>query len=264
MSALVKLVEGFTPTGRRRNPRKTQAAFLIAGGAALAAFFLFGRKAKAAGPGVVTEPKVDDDDTVDTGKTEKPPSGGTQPPSQKVDVSWDEIQDGLQALESTNAKFVFGNRPASFKGHKRREGQSLSAWLTNVAFWTTYSNTLDWPGGKIPNKINVREDQRDDLQKYIDAWVRINGVILGRFAYWRDGIFFSINPDGRIVVIGKDAWSWIDGLLQNPAGATVMAEQLLIGAWKKEHPNKPLPATNAFFRAKKKMIDYAKDKGYQL
>ncbi len=262
MNAIIKVVEGFMPTGRRKNPRKKQAALLIAGGAALAAFFLFGRKAKAAAPPL--GPLVDEDETVDTDKPDPAPKPAPKPASQKTDVVWGDIQESLKGTESSNARLVFATRPTSHKGHQRRDGQSLSSWLTNVAFWINYPNTLEWPGGAIPNKQNVRDAQLPDRQQYADAWVRINQVIMGRFAKYRDKIFFSRDPNARVVSIGKNAWAWIDDILQGPNGATVNADSILIGAWNSEYPNKAAPATTAWFRAKKKMIDRAIEKGWQL
>jgi len=262
MSTISTMIQGLAPKGRRRmNPTKQQAALLIAGGAAIAAFFLFGRKAKAAG---AAPPLIDDDETVDPGEPDPVPKPGPKPPSIKIDVVWGDIQESMKGSEASNARLVFATRPASHKGHKRKDGQNLSSWLTNVAFWITYPNTLEWPGGGIPNKQNVRNDQHADRQQYADAWVRVNQVIMGRFAKYRDKIFFSVNPNARVVSIGKNAWTWIDTILVGPNGATANAGSVLIGAWESEYPNKATPATTAWFKAKKKMIDRAIEKGWPL
>ncbi len=72
-----------------------------------------------------------------------------------------------RASEMFNAVVAEETRPSSYKNFSGDPNDA--GWLTNVAFWETYPEALDFPEGKIPANFKTVPDWKS----YANAWVRI-------------------------------------------------------------------------------------------
>ena len=82
-------------------------------------------------------------------------------------VAWPMDGEFRRGNEIFNAKIVVVTKPMEHAGHVGLP--TSNNWLTNVAFWMTYPEALEFPGGKLPSNFK----SVPDWKKFADAWVRI-------------------------------------------------------------------------------------------
>ena len=108
-------------------------------------------------------PPVTEEEAVD--ELVKEGISAPQPPKEGAAfVSW---PGARRASEMFNAVVAEETRPS--ERHGRSGDPDSPGWLTNVAFWATYPEALDFPEGKIPSNFK----EVPDWQSYANAWVRI-------------------------------------------------------------------------------------------
>ncbi len=90
-----------------------------------------------------------------------------QQPEAPSFVAWPADGDFRRGHEVINAAYAVQMKPMEHEGYV---GLPTSTnWLTNVAYWMTYPEALQFPGGKLPANFKTVPD----WQKFADAWVRI-------------------------------------------------------------------------------------------
>ncbi len=82
-------------------------------------------------------------------------------------IAWPMDAALRRGMEIINANIVVATKPMEHAGHVGLP--TSNNWLTNVAFWMTYPETLEFPGGKLPSNFK----SVPDWKKFADAWVRI-------------------------------------------------------------------------------------------
>ena len=224
---------------RRKNPlslnpmtkkQKTGLTIALAAAAGLAAFFLFGKKAKAepAGtldPGPVTPPDEDD---------EIPDPEPAPPKGKLVDVTWDAESQAAIGNIATFTLQVWHARPRIVEGVDFGQSVKSRGDIASAAFVKTFAaspTVKKWPGRRIPAKSDVAPGQIADWEKYVSAWKQARTRVGGLHNDYRTSIFIS-KPGCLVVEIGSKFYNVNHSFITTGVLQGKPASQIAEDLWK--------------------------------